>query len=118
MIKFIALLSSVIFSAIFTVWFWNSIPNSSKSEHNYIDSIVLPVEAFGAHWRIKNFRKNVPFPNGFEEAFKRATKAALLFSGRDITISIAPRVYKIKKPIFIPANITIDLGQSIIRLIK
>lgn len=88
----------------------------NKIYSSYNDKITFPVEAFGAHWKIKNFRKNVPFPNGFEEAFPRAVAAAMLFQGA--VISIAPRTYEIKSTLFIPSGITIkgqDINSSIIR---
>ncbi len=70
----------------------------TEQSGGYDDQIRLPVEAFGAHWRINNFRKNVKFPDGLADALPRAIAAANLL-GRPANISFAPRVYTLKQPL-------------------
>lgn len=59
--------------------------------------IILPIEAFGANWRIQRFRKNVLFPSGFDEAIDRAFKATFMLraiTGSEIEISLRPVTYR------------------------
>lgn len=75
---------------------------SQPQSSYYSDEITLPVEAFGAHWRIKNFRRNVLFPNGLEDAFPRAIQVSellLTVLGRKAVITLGPRNYMIKNTI-------------------
>lgn len=91
---------------------WNISARMTRSDFStriassceYSDQIRLPVEAFGAHWRIQNFRKNVLFPNGFDDAFPRAITASELIRtamDRPAAITIAPRTYQLKRTIHI-----------------
>lgn len=78
----------------------------------YSDQIRLPVEAFGAHWRIQNFRKNVLFPDGFDDAFPRAVAASDWLNtamDRPATITIAPRTYRLRSTIYIDGAIPLKV---------
>lgn len=90
--------------AMFGIWLYLGFrwfqpqPATMRPLTEYSDEIVLPVSAFGAHWRILNFRKNVKYPDGLEDAFPRAVAAAAAI-GRPATISFAPRSYTLTKPL-------------------
>lgn len=77
----------------------------------YNDAITLPIEAFGAHWQIKNFRKHIKYPDGFDDAVARAISASQLLD-RPTVISFGPRTYTITRPIVIPVRAQVMLESA------
>lgn len=101
----------VAFVAIF-VWWREPPPPTTKIE--YIDQITLPIEAFGANWRVQVFRPRIPFPSGFDDAYERTSAAAQKLQhdwDMPVTITFAPRWYFVKRPIILAPNISIHGGR-------
>lgn len=87
-------------------------PTREARIESYNDRVTLPIEAFGAHWRIKNFRKNVLFPDGFDEAMQRALEAAKSLVGRSPVISFAPTMYRASHPIDLSGQKDVTLNGA------
>jgi hypothetical protein len=61
----------------------------------YNESILLPIEAFGANLHVKRFRKGVEFPSNFDLAFARALAEAEKFlPDKRVTITFGPRTWR------------------------
>lgn len=90
---------------------------SASTALAYYDDVVrLPIEAFGANWRVQVFRRGVRFPDQFNIGFSRASAAALLLQERfptlPVAISFAPRTYLVRETITIDQRITLHGSLS------
>lgn len=83
--------------------------------------IILPIEAFGATWRVQRFRKNVRFPTGeVDEAFDRAfsaAKALRTVTSAEIEVRLRPVTYRTSRGITFPSGlgrITINGNSAVL----
>jgi hypothetical protein len=79
-------------------------PHAAPVNAEYDDHIRLPIEAFGANWRIQVFRRGKPFPSYVDIAFERAMAAINTLNIKDVRgepaeIAFAPRLYTIHRPL-------------------
>ena len=84
---------NVVLCTLFGLWCQASPPQSVA----YEDHVQLPVEAFGANWHVRNFRRRVLYPDNFSPALERAIAAAALVQQhgpKTVTITFAPRTYR------------------------
>lgn len=70
-----------------------------SSYYDASQRVVLPIESFGANWRVRNFRKNVLFPDGFDNAADRAMDAVRKYPrGTNVLVTFAPeRTYRMRR---------------------
>lgn len=73
--------------------------------------VVLPIEAFGANYRIKNYRKKVLAPEYFDLALNRAL-AETKRQNLPVKITVAPASYRSKGINLSGFEGTLDFGRS------
>lgn len=82
-----------IICAVVGLWCAATPPNRVEPYYDDKVHVVLPIEAFGANWRIQNYRKKVRAPSYFDLAMSRAISEAKQQT-MPVAITVAPVNYR------------------------